>query len=228
MNKLKYRHEMKHYINLSDYIVLRSRLRAIMNKDYHADETGKYKIRSLYFDDLHDSALLEKLYGINHREKFRIRYYNDDPSFIRLEKKIKDNGLTSKLSVPLSKEEAIAITNGNINWLKESKLPLLQELYTKMQSGGLKPKTIVDYFREAYTYPAGNVRITFDSSIKTGLFSTDLFDYTLPTVNALNNQSIILEVKFDEFLPEVISDIIQTNERRATSVSKYALSRLYG
>lgn len=228
MGNIKYRHELKHYINLADYFCLRSRLRQVMKVDRHADGKGQYLIRSIYFDDFRDTALVEKISGINHREKFRIRYYNGDTSLIRLEKKMKNNGLTAKFSIPLSMDECLKILKGDIEWLKLSKAPLLNELYVKMNSGLYRPKTIVDYTREAYTYSAGNVRVTFDKSIKSGLFSTRLFDESLPVIETLNPQQIILEVKYDEYLPDVVADIIQTGERRAAAVSKYALCRIYG
>ena len=92
----------------------------------------------------------------------------------------------------------------------------------------MKPRTVVDYTREAYIYPIGNVRITFDKSIRTGLNSINLFDNNLPTIETIDHKYIILEAKFDEFLPQVIQDIIQVNERRATSISKYEAARIYG
>ena len=105
---------------------------------------------------------------------------------------------------------------------------LIQELYYKMKSQMLKPRTIVDYNREAYIYKSGNVRITFDSNVRSGICSLSLFDKNSPTIKIPNNDVIILEVKFDEFLPDLIKDIIQTNTRKATSISKYANSRMFG
>ncbi|ADL51232.1 polyphosphate polymerase domain-containing protein [Clostridium cellulovorans] len=228
MKKLQYRHELKHYINLSDYIAIRNRLGCIMRLDKNADENREYLIRSLYFDNFQNKALREKIDGINHREKFRIRLYNNDASFIRLEKKMKNNGLCAKVSAAISKEECIRIINGDIDFLRNSDKPLFNELYIKMKNQFLRPKTIVDYTREAYVYKMGNVRITFDKSIRTGINSRNLFDENLTTVEVIDNRFIVLEVKYDNFLPEIIQDIIQVNERRATSVSKYVAARLYG
>ena len=100
------------------------------------------------------------------------------------------------------------------------------ELYSKMKSGQLKPKTIVDYKREAYVYGPGNVRITIDRDIRTGIFSTDILNPDLPTV-ATCNQQILLEVKYDHFIPAVISNIIQLDGRRQTAFSKYAAGRIF-
>ena len=85
----KFRHEIKHYINLSDAMAIKKRLSLIADIDKNAKSDGKYKVRSLYFDTLDDKVLMEKISGINNREKFRIRYYNEDSKFIKLEKKVK-------------------------------------------------------------------------------------------------------------------------------------------
>ena len=140
------RHEHKHIISHSDRCILRQRLSAVMKPDKNGLD-GKYKIRSLYFDNLHDTALLEKIDGVNVREKFRLRYYNGNLSYIVLEKKSKINGLCRKESIPLTVNEVEKILNGDTSWMAESKIELLNELYSKMKSKGLMPKTSVDYER---------------------------------------------------------------------------------
>ncbi|MDK2827390.1 MAG: hypothetical protein PWP67_180 [Clostridium butyricum] len=224
----KFRHELKHYINYSDYLDIKSRIRTIMHIDRNANSNNEYRIRSLYFDNVYDKALMEKVIGIPKRDKFRIRFYNDNHEFIRLEKKSKIRGLCLKDSERITKEECLKIINGDIEFLKESGKKLFIDLYAQMKGNLLKPKTIVDYTREAYIYPIGNVRITFDKSIRTGLNCINMFDDNLPTIETVNHKFIVLEVKFDEFMPQVIHDIVQVNERRATSVSKYEAARIYG
>ena len=113
---LQYRHEWKHEISRADLIAIRQRLRAVAEPDPHAVD-GKYSIRSLYFDNLYDKALREKIDGVNRREKFRIRYYNGDTSFIMLEKKSKVNGLGTKFSARLTAGEAQRIVDGDIGWM---------------------------------------------------------------------------------------------------------------
>ena len=144
---MNYRHEWKHEISYGDMLVLRQRLSAVMKRDAHAID-GKYLIRSLYFDNASDKALREKIDGVNIREKFRIRYYNNDTSLIHLEKKSKVNGLCLKDSTTVSVGQAQAIVNGDYAWMINSGIPLIQELYSKMMNQGLRPKTIVDYLRE--------------------------------------------------------------------------------
>ena len=223
---MELRHEWKHEINYSDLLAIRQRLTAVAKRDVHA-VNGKYFIRSLYFDNLSDKALREKLNGISRREKFRIRYYNNDTSVIHLEKKSKVGGLGNKQSADLSAEEAQWIVDGKLDWMIHSERPLVQELYVKMTTEGLRPKTIVDYVREPFTYGPGNVRVTLDYDIRTGLNSTDFLNPDCLTVPA-GDDKIILEVKWDEFLPEIIRDAVQLNNRRVGAFSKYAACRIYG
>jgi hypothetical protein len=227
MKELKLRHELKHNITASDYFALRQRLKAVAKQDPFVDGTGRYKIRSLYFDNIDDKALREKFIGINNREKFRIRYYNDNTQYIKLEKKSKVNGLCSKKSAILTMEQCQKIIDRDIQWIRYSKDPLIFELYVKMNFQQLRPRTLVDYAREPYVYQPGNVRITFDTDIRTGLNSKELFNRDTSTMSTNLNSKIILEVKFDEFLPGIIQDIIQLNQRQNSSFSKYAVCRMY-
>lgn len=221
-----FRHEWKHEISESDIITLRHRLNAIARTDEHVVD-GKYEIRSLYFDSLSDKALREKLDGVNIREKFRIRYYNRDTSMIHLEKKSKVGGLGNKASAVLSKEEAQAIADGDYSWMMGSGRPLVQELYSKMMAQGLRPKTIVDYTREPFVYAPGNVRVTMDYKIRTGLRCTDFLDTECVMIPA-GDAPAILEVKWDEYLPDIIRDAVQLDGRRSSAFSKYAACRIYG
>lgn len=223
---MKYRREWKHEISYVDMLVLRQRLSAVMKRDEHAID-GKYLIRSLYFDNASDKALREKVDGVNIREKFRIRYYNNDTSLIHLEKKSKVNGLCLKDSVALSFEQAQAIANGDYGWMIDSGVPLIQELYSKMMSQGLRPKTIVDYLREPFVFAPGNVRVTLDYNIRTGMNCTDFLNSNCVTVPA-GDTPIILEVKWDEYLPDIIRDAVQLRGCRVGAFSKYAVCRIYG
>lgn len=222
---MDFRHEWKHEISWSDLIAIRQRLRAVAKPDIHAID-GKYFIRSLYFDDPLDTALREKLDGVNRREKFRIRYYNFDLEPIHLEKKSKQNGLGSKAMASLTAKEAQAIVDGNLEWMANSDRPLIQELYVKMRTQGLRPKTIVDYTREAFFYAPGNTRVTLDYDIRTGLGCTDFLNPHCVTVRA-GDTPIILEVKWDAFLPDIIRDAVQLRGRHTAAFSKYAFCRMY-
>lgn len=223
---MDFRHEWKHEITVSDMIAIRQRLGAIAKPDAHAVD-GKYLVRSLYFDNLSDKALREKIDGVDIREKFRIRYYNDDLTFVRLEKKSKYKGLGNKQSAKIHASEVQAIIDGDYAWMEQCQRPLVEELYRKMTNQGLRPKTIVEYTREPFTFAPGNVRVTLDYHIRTGLLSTDFLSASRITVPA-RDAPIILEIKWDAFLPSIIRDAVQLGDRRTAAFSKYAACRLYG
>ncbi|MDR2648198.1 MAG: polyphosphate polymerase domain-containing protein [Clostridiales bacterium] len=221
------RHEYKHSLNFCDYTALRSRLRRVMTRDPYADANGEYKVRSLYFDTPDDKALREKIHGVDKREKFRIRRYLGDSNRIALEKKSKVHGFCYKQSTPMTATEIAALQSGDLTWMAGDGRELIRELYSKMRGEQLKPKTIVDYVREPFVCAAGSVRVTFDRDIRTGLFSTDFMNDGLPTVKA-GDEIVLLEVKYDQFIPEYIVKILQLEARRAYAISKYALCRMYG
>lgn len=221
-----FRHEWKHVINYADLLTLRHRLGAVMERDPHTID-GKYHIRSLYFDNPDDKALREKIDGVNIREKFRIRLYNWDTSLIKLEKKSKRNGLGTKRSANLTAEEAQKIVDGNLDWMMASDQALVQELYCKMRYQRLEPKTIVDYTREPFIFRPGNVRVTLDYDIRTGQERTDFLNSEVVTIPA-GDAPILVEVKWDEFLPTIIRDAVTLPDRRVGSFSKYAQCRVYG
>ena len=218
------RHELKHWINEMDYVQLRARLRAILKPDENSGESGGYIVRSLYFDNYEDKAVKEKLSGQSRREKFRFRYYNDDTSFIRLERKSKANRLTYKESAPVTAEQCGETLIGNYDCIKNEDVPLLMEFYTKIRYQNLRPRNIVQYHREAYKYHAGNVRITLDSDIRTSNSVSGFLSQDLVLIPA--TRWTIMEIKYDGFMPDFIRGIIQINNRNQTEFSKYVVARL--
>lgn len=217
------RHEYKYMVNLGDIILIRSRLENIAARDSHCNDEGTYNVKSLYFDNYSDKALREKTDGVNIREKFRIRYYNSDLSFIRLEKKSKINGLCSKQSCILPYEKCKDISEGRWDTLLSTDNVLAKELYAKMNFQLLRPKNIVSYTRECFVYPSGNVRITIDThiggSLNTAAFLDTKAEY--PAICPYN----ILEIKYDEYLPDIIKNAVTLHSRRAGAFSKYAAVR---
>lgn len=222
---MQFRHEVKHEISNHDMLILRQRLRAVMKPDSYA-VNGQYEIRSLYFDNLDDKALREKLDGANIREKYRIRLYNNDDSIIHLERKFKHGGLGFKESANLTRSQAQAIVVGDVNWMAKSRDEIILGFYTRIRNEGLKAKVIVDYIREPFVFEPGNVRVTLDYDIRTGMSCTDFLNQDCMTV-PINNFLCILEVKWDNYLPDVIRDAIQLDGRRNAAFSKYAACRMY-
>ena len=224
-----YRHEYKYSVPYADYAAMRKRLRAVMSTDPHASDDGTYRIRSVYFDNGSDKALREKEDGVSRREKFRIRYYNDDFSFITLEKKMKINDLCLKYDARITEEECRRILNGDLGFMKTHPAELVRELYAKMRYQGLRPRVLVSYVREPYIYRPGNVRVTFDSNIRTSLFHREFLTERVRDISATDTpRDMILEVKFDAFLPELIQDMILVPGIRRQAFSKYGASRRYG
>lgn len=223
---MDYRHEWKFEISRGDMLSIRQRLRAVCSTDVHATD-GRYRVRSLYFDTPTDTALRDNQDGVSRREKFRIRYYNGDPGFIRLEKKSKYVGLGRKDCATLSAAEAQAIVDGRLDWMMASGQALVQELYGKMRMQLLRPKTIVDYTREPFVYAPGHVRVTLDYDIRTCFGCSDFLNAACPML-PVPDVPVVLEVKWDEYLPSVIRDAVQLPGCRAEAFSKYVLCRAYG
>ena len=219
-----YRHEVKHEINYSDMLDIRRRLSAIARRDAHARD-GKYHIRSLYFDTPEDTALREKLLGVAKREKYRIRCYDGDTSFIRLEKKTKIGGMGTKDMAALTPDQVMKIIEGDTDWLIDEEDELLRQFYAAIRNERLQAKTVVDYTREPFIYDPGNVRVTLDYDIRSGLKLLDMLDFTAPTI-PVKESPIILEVKWDNFLPEVIRQAVQLPVREQ-AYSKYAACRMF-
>ncbi len=220
-----FRYENKYVLTTAGYRMLRTRLRALMEGDANINERGEYFIRSLYFDDAFQTGLTDKREGALLREKFRIRFYNMDDSFIRLESKQKHDYLTKKESAVLTRTMVEDILAGELWDLYDTDQPLLRSFYLKSRNRRLRPAVIVDYTREAYTFE--DVRITFDKDIRTANYDTDLFDPDLLTVPVLPGDRMILEVKYDDALPTAIARLLAPVPAVRTAFSKYDMCRQY-
>lgn len=221
----KFRHELKYYINYLEMPPLIARISTVMSMDKHSINPEGYNIRSLYFDGVHDHALYDKNDGIFGREKYRIRIYNGSDSIINLERKSKYGDFISKESANMSREEYDAILNGNYDLIAKRTEPLMKDFYHALQYRLFKQRVIVHYIRAAYTYELGNVRVTFDKELKAGINGMDLFDNRIIYENILYPEQLVLEVKFDKFLPDVIRQLVQPERFVRSSISKYVLCR---
>lgn len=225
MKEYKYRHELKFKISNSAAEVLKQKLSLILKKDknaYYSD--GSYLIKSLYFDDLDSSSYYEKMDGVLYRKKYRIRIYNNNDEFIRLEKKMKHNTYTAKEQILISKDIYSKILNDKLDEI-DSPTGLLEEFITNSKTKHLVPSVIVLYHRIAFTYPISEVRITFDSHIQSGLYNYDLFDKEVPMYDVSEPGKQVLEVKFNEVLPLHIANILNDIPSCKEAVSKFAICR---
>ena len=226
-NELKYRHELKYVISVAQIPLLKSRISNLMQPDPHSGEDGVYNIRSLYFDDYSNRCFYENENGTDPREKFRIRIYNHSSERITLECKRKEHGKTRKSSCLLSKEQAEQLIYGNPLPLAASSPPLLKKFTMEMLTRRLRPVVIVEYERIPFVYKNGNVRVTFDTQIASSSDITNFFSDTLGKRPITPAGQHLMEVKFDEYLPDFIYRNLNLAVLQQTAYSKYYLCRKY-
>lgn len=218
-----YRYEKKFLINNLQMELLKNNLSAALYLDENVKgEDGSYFIRSMYFDDYKDTSYFQVIDGISKREKYRIRYYNYDPSYITLEKKSKVNNLGKKDKDLLTEEMVMKfIRNEEIDTDKK----VVTELQSKMKTSFYKPVVIIDYLRKAFTYPVNDVRITLDYNISCSYEVDKFFEKNINSIPLLDKDTAILEVKYNDFLPDVIKQVINIKNLEVTSFSKYSTGR---
>lgn len=219
------RYELKYYINYNTYIVLKKLLSSFMTIDKNANNSNTYHIRSLYFDDYSNSAYYEKINGIFKRKKYRFRIYNLSSNNIMLECKEKIGDVTKKDSLQISNLIYKDIISDNISNIPNDDNSLLSSFLYDYHTLSLSPVVIVDYIREPYTFSAGDVRITFDMNLETSINSCDLFDSNQFLTKVFDKDILILEVKYTNFLPRFISDLLNEIVAERCAVSKYVLCR---
>lgn len=229
-NNHKLRHELKYLISFRDYYELRTRALAFMRHDEHGDG-GRYFIRSLYLDDIMLSNYNQKMDGWNRRRKYRIRIYDLSQEIIKFEVKDKYDSCISKVSDTISLEEYQCIIDGDFDFISEmifsnsdnGQCKALRIAYIDNATKILSPQVVVDYDREVFICDEGNVRMTFDMNLRAGLASGDIFDPELCTVPAYEEGCMILEVKYDDYLPDFIKQLLKPLGRWQSSQSKYAM-----
>lgn len=221
-SKERFRNEWKYLINSAEKEIICARMKSVLTLDKHA-KNGGYMIRSLYFDDIWNSAYEEKEMGILMRKKYRIRIYDCSDQVIRLERKKKFGSYIFKEDAPLTREEFERILEGDYRFLLTSEYPLCREFYIECISHMMRPRVIVDYEREPWVMDEGTVRITFDKDVRAAVGGFDIFDSTLPTLPVLEAGKLVMEVKFTEFLPQIVKEIVPSSASEFVAVSKYVL-----
>lgn len=230
-----FRHELKYLINEQEKNAIMERVCTFMQADAHAGDgshasrsraehlNSGYMIRSLYFDDCYERAYEEKLAGVESRKKYRIRIYNYSDSVIKLECKHKEGQYIHKTSAKLTKDETEQIIAGKYDFLAERTEQLCREFYFECALNGMRPKVIVDYDRIPFVYPYGDVRLTFDCGIRAGMFTDNIFDKRLPIMHVMEPGMLIMEVKFTEYLPELIRRLLPVADSAYMAYSKYTM-----
>lgn len=220
------RHEIKGRLSPAEVDALRARLKAVMTPDPHALADGTYDIHSVYLDTPSRRALTEKQVGMPVRHKYRIRYYNDNREFFRLERKSKVGSLCDKVGCSMTRPEVERFMAGDTAWMARDDRLLLREIFLRSRTELLGPSVQVHYTREAYIYGPGNVRVTLDSNIRTGLWDPDFLDVSQPRIRTQSDDFVLLEVKFDHYLPGIIRDITCSG-CRPMSFSKFEACHSY-
>lgn len=218
------RHELKYIINKKYVDLLKSYLNAYMNLDNNSHYGDYYYIRSMYFDDYKNTAYEEKIDGIKYREKYRIRIYNFDNTYINLEKKIKDGDFVEKEKYKITKKQCEYILNEKYDKINEDD-KLVNEFINKCKLKWLKPSVIVDYKRVAYTYPVENIRVTIDYDISSLGHNLDMFSEHFIPYDIMNQDEVLLEVKYDDYFPKYLDSILSLIPKVRVSFSKYTLCK---
>lgn len=226
-NKQKYRHEIKYLVSQAQISLLENRIKCLMFRDPHTESDGIYNIRSLYFDDYDNSCFYENENGTDPREKFRIRIYNHSDKRISLECKRKIRGKTQKDSCILSLQEAQELIQGKTLLPTESMPMLLRRFLIEMKIRYFRPAVIVEYERIPYIYKNGNVRVTFDTKISSSSNINEFFDDVISKRPIMPLGQHLMEVKFDEYLPDFIYRSLNLGKLQQTTYSKYYLCRKY-
>ena len=216
-----YRHEYKFLISKGAAELLKRRLLTVMERDPHAGPGGQYTIRSLYFDDRNYTAYEEKVSGVADRVKYRIRYYNYDTRAVRLEKKEKHGNLTRKSGQNITLDDALRLQAGERNGM-DTEGKLLTEFRYGL-SCGLRPVILVDYDRTPFVCNAGQTRITLDENIRTRPYCPELLASGGAMIPVLGEDQVVLEVKFNDFLPGYLNDVLADIPKVNLAVSKYVL-----
>lgn len=218
-----YRHEYKFLISRSASELLKRRLPRLMRPDPHAGPGGQYTIRSLYFDDLRFSAFDEKVSGVDNRTKFRIRCYNYDDSLLKLEKKEKKGHLTRKTAQTILREDVISMQRDPRQRVPVHPKGLCEELRLLCAEKGASPVVLVDYDRTPFVSVYGNTRITLDENLRTIPYTHDLFAPGHPAMPVMEPDQVILEVKFDDYLPGFLASCLEDIPKTPMAISKFAM-----
>ncbi len=219
------RHEIKILIPYAEYLNLSAKIRCGAERDSHAGEKGEYFIRSLYLDDMYQTAYVTKVNGVDNRKKYRIRCYDLSDEVIKFERKNKYNSRIQKVSFSMTRGQYDAFMNEEYDFLRDIDHPLAREVYLLTQTVRLAPSVIVDYDREAYIYPISNTRITFDKHLRAGIDSYDIFCPDVLTMPVFQGDSVILEVKYDTYMPSHLADMISSVMGTKMALSKFCMCK---
>lgn len=223
--EIQFRHELKFNIDLLQYQVLQRKLATLLKPDPNMESKKPYNIRNLYFDDFKESALCDKASGVYKRKKYRMRIYNHSDATIKFERKTKVQQYIYKESAKITRNEADKIISGQYDFLAKTEEQLLRDFYLETRNNLMRPVSIVEYDREAYIHPVGNVRITFDTNLRVDMGSASFFESDLCTMHVIDQPAVLMEVKYNEFIPQYICGLFPDTIRPQASFGKFSVCR---
>jgi hypothetical protein len=219
------RRELKYSIDDLEYRVLKRKLSTVLKRDPNANACSSYLVRNLYFDDFKNTAYWEKEAGTYERRKYRMRIYNNDDSTIKFERKSKIGNYVHKETTCITRQQAEQLIIGDYSFLANSIDKLLKEFYLQTRCALMKPVVIVEYDREAYIQPVGNVRVTFDSNLRVGFDVSEFFNKNTPVMSAFEQTQKILEVKYTDLLPVYVKGLFPNTIRPQEAIGKFSICR---
>lgn len=218
------RKELKYFISYSEFVAMNSALEKVLKRDSH-DKGKGYFIRSMYFDSIENKAFEEKVAGVESRKKIRIRVYDFESKKAKLEIKNKTGECIFKESVWIKKEDAERLAQGDYEVLLDYDSRVARKVYVEFRKFVYKPVVVMDYERSAFVYDFNNIRITFDRNIRANSINLNMFEELLFMKPLLSKQLVVLEIKFDRFIPDWLRSLV-TMKSCNSAISKYCIGRL--
>ncbi len=228
-NEKVFRKELKFYISYGECAAISNLIRKVISRDKHNKSKSEgYVIRSLYFDTLDNRMYEEKMAGMENRAKYRLRIYGLNPDVVKFEVKTKSNNTISKESVTISREDAEKIQNMDYEVMLKYKNKALNKAYKEFKKEQYYPVVLVEYVREAFICDFNNIRIVFDKFLKSSTLQLDLFSDNIFFTQKLKKGLVVMEIKFDGFLPKWVMDIMNVTAAERSAISKYCIGRIDG
>jgi hypothetical protein len=220
-----YRHELKYFINYAEYLKMKEILSRFMRNDSYANTGNGYFVRSLYFDTLYNKEYVEKIIGIEERNKIRLRIYHIGDENVKLEIKSKYNNYMKKDTTLIDRKNARRLVGGDKSFLLDTNNPTMNRIFYYLSLRYYIPAVIIDYTRDAFVGDFNNIRITFDMNIKSCASEFDLFRDDLHLVRVFDNATVVMEVKYNRFLPKWLKMILSCIDSTNSAISKYCYGR---
>lgn len=219
MVKTTKRFEFKYKITFQDYLKIKPMVQALLIHDQHGEQES-YPVNSLYLDDILYSGAADKAFGNQFHKKYRIRHYHDVTSK-KLELKEKVGDESTKHSTMINDAIYQAILSQDLDVLEQYfDDPLVRRYTLDMLRFHIEPMCDIVYHREAFRDESDNFRLTFDQSLEVAPYSPDNLT---EKGSLMHPTTMILEIKYEHYIPKSIKQVLKHIALQQLSVSKYFL-----